>query len=499
VRPPPEPVPPTRLARRLSAARLTCLLVVPGALACGAGEELTQTTTGSLEVTTVTSGDGTDADGYTITVDGVDEVRIAVVGQVILPEIEGGERNVVLGDVAENCRAVDEEARQVTVDPGLLSQVAFHVECSSLAGVFPLRVDVRTSGVGLDPDGYIVRIDPALEQPVATTDSSILQLTTSGPVLVRLAEVADNCTIGGDNPRTVDVPGETTYEVTCWPELEGRIAFVSTRSGSEGELLIRGADGVGLQVLASEAGSFLRSPSWSPDGARLVYERFSLDDASRCCVFISTATGTDIVPLIVEDTLFSSDHDHQGIFHPRFSPDGTRVLLVYHGAVYTIGIDGGELTRVVPEASSAASATWSPDGQRIAFAVHTRDSNSRPLDQNLYVVGVDGRGLTPLTEEPGIIFHRDPAWSPDGRWIAFASNREGGNPFDGNIFVIEPATGRVVNLTNQLAEYTGPAWSPDGFHLAFSLTSSIWIMNADGSGRRRLTDASEDFQPSWGR
>ena len=122
---------------------------------------------------------------------------------------------------------------------------------------------------------------------------------------------------------------------------------------------------------------------------------------------------------------------------------------------------------------------WSPDGRRIAFHSY-RDGPSQ-----IYVMNADGTGVTRLS--PG----EAPAWSPDGRRIAFAS------PGDGISVMNADGTG-VTSLTSR---GWGPAWSPDGRRIAFanlvdSGVPGIFVMNADGTGARRLTSTS-GWGPAW--
>ena len=141
-----------------------------------------------------------------------------------------------------------------------------------------------------------------------------------------------------------------------------------------------------------------------------------------------------------------------------------------------IGVDGKGLTDLTNEsASSEYAPQWSPDGKRIAF---THDACERPSESGpcVWVMNADGSGKTNLTPEdlrsecpafaPGNS-HRnhsaEPTWSPDGRMIAFTGHYD--------ICVDDPA----VN------------------------SSDIWVMNADGSGKRDLTSADKtvDRQPTW--
>jgi len=139
-----------------------------------------------------------------------------------------------------------------------------------------------------------------------------------------------------------------------------------------------------------------------------------------------------------------------------------------------------------------------PPGDAIAF-VSTRDG-----DYAIFGMNADGSAQGRLTDErgdpstaEGVEFQTDPAWSPDGTRIAFASAREGS--FD--IYVMSADGTGTTRLTSTDANDQGPAWSPDGSRLAFSRSADgghVWVMNADGTGARRLTDElAEEGEPAW--
>jgi TolB protein len=94
----------------------------------------------------------------------------------------------------------------------------------------------------------------------------------------------------------------------------------------------------------------------------------------------------------------------------------------------------------------------------------------------------------------GLFYETDPAWSPDGTHIAFASKREG--TFD--IFVMTREGKDVTRITSTKAEDTHPTWSPDGKRIAFSRSGRLEVMDADGSHLRAITAAGEqDGDPAW--
>ncbi len=120
-----------------------------------------------------------------------------------------------------------------------------------------------------------------------------------------------------------------------------------------------------------------------------------------------------------------------------------------------------------PEVQSPA---WSPDGRRIAFV-------SRREGKALYVMNADGSGLRLVARVKQLTI---PAWSPDGRRIAF----QGGHDVHSGAVYVVNADG--TGLRTLAPRGNAPAWSPDGRSIAFEGPSRFYVVNADGSGRRTL-------------
>ena len=134
---------------------------------------------------------------------------------------------------------------------------------------------------------------------------------------------------------------------------------------------------------------------------------------------------------------------------------------------------------------------WSPDGRRIAF------TSRRSGNYDLYVINADGSGVRRLTTDPG--FDGFPSWSPDGTRIAFESSRTGGN-YD--IWIINadpPASPRRV--TSDPAVDGLPTWSPDARRIAFDSKRDgdweIYITARGGKVSRVTSNTVSDVQPSW--
>jgi Tol biopolymer transport system component len=143
---------------------------------------------------------------------------------------------------------------------------------------------------------------------------------------------------------------------------------------------------------------------------------------------------------------------------------------------------------------------WSPDGQRIAFV---RDRG--PFGNGIFLIDADGANTSSL------VAGTEPAWSPDGTQLVF-TNVEGISRanVDGSAPVLLVAHDTLSDTPDGDwgdDRVGSPSWSPDGQHIAFQFresapnrVSKVYIMNADGSGARRLTDSDDDHhesQPSW--
>ena len=141
---------------------------------------------------------------------------------------------------------------------------------------------------------------------------------------------------------------------------------------------------------------------------------------------------------------------------------------------------------------------WSPDGRRIAFVRQGRGPGA------IWVVGANGAGAHRLIKPPPRSDNDEhPSWSPDGRWIAFSRSLNltppGAHGFTGTTQIwIAGSAGRHAHLLVRNAG--GPAWSPDGKWIVFVSggTPSLYKVRPDGTGLRRLTrNPRGDEDPAW--
>lgn len=252
-------------------------------------------------------------------------------------------------------------------------------------------------------------------------------------------------------------------------------------------------DGTELVNLTESPGTDDRQATWSRDRERLV---FASDRTGEFAIHTMNPDGGDVTPVTSGE---GRDLD------PRFSPDGERIAFSSQRedsrSIYVINVDGTGLRRLTDDGGEDMRPTWSPDGARLAF--HRRHGDDDRIDVFVMEAEPDAEPVN-VTDRPARDFH--PSWAPAEPLLTFASDQDG----DGDIFRVEvtnvvdgaePGTPR--NLTSDREANDGdPNWSPGAEWITFQSNrggdSDVYIMQADGSGRRRLTDsASSDIGPAW--
>jgi len=170
---------------------------------------------GAIEVSTATSGPGTDPDGYALVLDGGDRGPVGLNATTILGAIQAGPRSVGLAALAANCQVSGENPRTVTVVAGETVQVAFAVTCGVPGPTIgSLEISVSTTGPEQDSDGYRVTMDGAASQPIGTNAIITLANVSAVQHTVQLGELAPNCAVQGENPIGAAVPAGGTVRVS---------------------------------------------------------------------------------------------------------------------------------------------------------------------------------------------------------------------------------------------------------------------------------------------
>jgi len=225
-------------------------------------------------------------------------------------------------------------------------------------------------------------------------------------------------------------------------------------------------------------------PSWSPDGAQIVYQR----DLNGSAIYVINADGTGQQRLSATPGFDVT---------PSWSPDGTQIVYARLHAVpepnqppmtdiRVMNADGSGDHAILANTLFSVEPRWSVNNKFAFMSL----MNSATVE--IYVMNIDGSGLSQLTNGAN---NGDPVWSPDGTRITFGSDREGGNKL--NIFAMNADGSQLEQLTHFDMPYEAgdTNWSSDGRKIAFewdidgmkqsspNAFAEVWTMNADGSGQ----------------
>ncbi len=250
--------------------------------------------------------------------------------------------------------------------------------------------------------------------------------------------------------------------------------------------LVKSGPGAGIAQTRGGKGfqRALRSPAWSPDGAHLVYETVDFSPRAQNALLYSWHDGYE--------------YRYTDVF-PVQATDGTLVLTekaASDGIISVMGADGSNKRRIFSVAQGAAFApAWSPDGQWIAFGVGGYLQNRKTQSARLMVMRRDGSELRALTGDT--LNAGFPSWSPDGTQLVYRV--WGGTTWGLRVLNLHDASTRVLTT-----EYDNlPFWSPDGTLITFTRRHEqnnfdIFTIRPDGTGLRRLTTSpANDAHGVW--
>jgi len=284
--------------------------------------------------------------------------------------------------------------------------------------------------------------------------------------------------------------------------VDGEIAYLHVLPNGSGDLFVMNSDGTAKANLTRSSADE-QDPAWSPTGLRLAYQRI--------------VTGGRRVYVLNPDT-GSARQVSTGPFSDRFpawSPNGRRIVYrslktfpkpstgsLGSADLWVISSRGGARTNITQTAGDVdTDPSWGrlEDGTtKVVFASNTNGNF------DLYAVDPDGQNRIQLTDDPAD--DRYPAWSPDGKSIAFVSTRDGNEEI--YVMDVSQASGGLrinpttTRLTNDPSVDRSPAWAPTGGKIAFASRRTgnydIFVMSDDGTGTTQMTTSTErDWSPSW--
>lgn len=248
----------------------------------------------------------------------------------------------------------------------------------------------------------------------------------------------------------------------------GAIAFVRHEAERTVIAVVDVATGRSRELVAVDGE--VEGLDWSPDGRSLAFGTLGPDAG----VFLTEVDGAAVRRVAA------------GI-QPAWSPDGTRIAYrATDGEIHVMSA-GGSDDVVLTDVGGASYPDWSADGHTIAFVGPGPRGHRHGLD--VYSSNEDGSIVDNLTSHSAV--DTEPAWSPTGATIVFRSDRATSSedaPVHEHLFVMNAEGGNLIRITDDTTVTHAPAWSSDGRWIAFDDGRSIFVANADGSAITRVTD-----------
>jgi Tol biopolymer transport system component len=279
---------------------------------------------------------------------------------------------------------------------------------------------------------------------------------------------------------------------------EYKIALVPDRAGQYGIFTLN-SDTSGGRLLTNDQDVQLRQSSWSPDGARIAFFSTRSDDNAMLQryhrlpghypLYVMEASGRGqkrVLDCPVSDFEWAPD-SRRLLFISAFEdpaaddPGIERRTKQPMKALYVLDLDTGEHKRVTAFAQYCF-ASWSPDGSRLALSL------GNDPESHSYVVSPDGKSGQRLMQS--LTVHMKPAWSPDGKTVAFGSLPfPGRDTQDEGVYLVDADGGNGRRLAEILASIV--SWSPDGRRLLLQSGGGIFLIDRDGKNLTRLSVTPE--------
>jgi TolB protein len=268
---------------------------------------------------------------------------------------------------------------------------------------------------------------------------------------------------------------------------ETKIYFVSSRSGTK-EIWEMDYDGQN-QHAVTHLGTISLSPRISPDNSRIAFA--SLGHNGWDIRTYSLELGR-----LVSFPAGTAGGSNQS---PAWSGDGTKIAFSSSRSgdseIWVADASGGNLRSVTSIRGPNIAPTWNPrTNAQIAWA------SGRTGEPQIYTVDQDGANMQRLTDSGYAV---SPSWSPNGQFLTFAWDRKygPGAPGGRDIYVMDIASKRWLQLTHDAGINDYPSWAPDNRHIVFERAvggrSQIWSMLSDGTGQHQLTETGSNFMPNW--
>jgi tricorn protease len=396
----------------------------------------------------------------------------------------------------------------IPVEGGTAKQLTFHSADDTVMGWSPdSRTVLFSSNRGEDfaPRLYTVSIDGGMPQNAGADMGVYAAYSPDGRKLAinRKSQVYWRKFYRGSNQSDVtvmDIAAKKFTDLTdfdgmdTWPMWgkDGHIYFVSDREGGGLTNVYRVPESGGkAERITSFKSGDVRWPAMSADGRVIMFEHdfglWKLDVASKKATPIKLDIAAETQENMSEVRDFNSQVDDYDL-----APSSRRIVLSIHGEIFTAPTDEGDLRQITDGPARDKDPFYSPDGRWIAFV------SDRSGREELYITASDGSG------EPQKITDHDSlklnfSWSPDSKEIAFASS-------DNRLRKYSVETKQTTELAaSKYGNIGQPVWSPDGKWIAYSKadhtrTGDVFLIASAGGEERRATfDSAGDSNPRFSR
>ncbi|MFA5795487.1 MAG: hypothetical protein WC980_10540 [Candidatus Brocadiia bacterium] len=298
----------------------------------------------------------------------------------------------------------------------------------------------------------------------------------------------------GTKPKAVSKTGGFK-ESFAWSPDGRQIAFDGSKMGSDEKIHVVNADGSN-QVMVTDKEGRNSDPIWSADGSKIAFKntptkRDTSPDGSvtvnfgktEICVVNANGTG---LRQITENAEASNSE-------LSWSPDGTEIaysaLKENKWNIFTVEVATGQ-TRKLTSGNWDALPAWSPDGKTLAFI--GQSDFGEPL--SLCLVNRDGSGQKTVYQDK--VQRKQICWAPYGDRMLFIVSKDG--HFSDDVCAINPDGTDLVRITKTKEQEDFPSWSPDGQWVCFKRDQEFYIARSDGSGQEyKISDESGGHKPCW--
>ena len=393
-----------------------------------------------------------------------------------------------------------------------------------------LRASVTTTGLDADLDGYQLLLGDEVIGTIGIIGSLTIGNLPEGSHRLTLAGVANNCSVGAQNPRDVTIsstgPASIAFTVICeptgiqatarttgWPPVNGFQIIVDGHSSAavkpnSSTVVSRLPPGT-YSVRLVDTGATCRVSDPNPvvvqvENGKLTTVSFDVtcevSNVLLAFVLFDESAGYPFERVVVADSTGSSDRILATGYSPAWAPDGSRLVFSdiecgypCEGSLVIAEALSGRGNRL-PNSWQGSDPAWSPNGEEIVYTLVGWMAGE--LSPTLHFITPEGisKGVIAMP----VRWAARPSWSPDGSRIVFECHIDDSST---DICVVGRDGDGFRRLTRDSGWNRKPAWSPDGTTIAFAATrssepSTIALMASDGTNVRRVTAGSD---PGWDR